>query len=80
VYALLSLQLHNRKEMAEDRKDVKPNLVLSVFQNKCPRCRRGAMFQNKNPYQLKTVVRMNERCPVCSQPLDMEPGFITAPT
>ncbi len=55
--------------------DVKPNVILSVFQNKCPRCRRGAMFQYGNPYKLRTVLRMNERCPVCGQPLDMEPGF-----
>lgn len=61
--------------MCADRKDVKPNLVLSILQNKCPRCRRGAMFQHGNPYQLKTVLRMNSHCPVCSQPLNMEPGF-----
>lgn len=61
--------------MCADKKDVKPNLVLSVLQNKCPRCRRGAMFQQGNPYQLKAVLRMNARCPVCGQPLDMEPGF-----
>lgn len=33
------------------------------------------MFQHDNPYKLKTVLLMNERCPVCTQPLDMEPGF-----
>jgi hypothetical protein len=55
--------------------DVKPNLLLSILRNKCPRCRRGDMFKEKNPYKLKTFMRMNERCPVCGQPLDMEPGF-----
>jgi hypothetical protein len=33
------------------------------------------MFRETNPYRLKTFMQMNERCPVCSQPLDMEPGF-----
>ena len=33
------------------------------------------MFQEGNPYKLRMVLRMNERCPVCGQPLDMEPGF-----
>lgn len=33
------------------------------------------MFQVSNPYKIRTVLRMNERCPVCTQPLDMEPGF-----
>ena len=61
--------------MCADKKDIKPNILLSILQNKCPRCRRGAMFQQANPYQLKTVLRMNERCLVCTQPLDMEPGF-----
>jgi hypothetical protein len=61
--------------MCADKKDVKPSIVLSIFQNKCPRCRRGAMFLHGNPYRIKTVLIMNEKCPVCSQPLNMEPGF-----
>ncbi len=55
--------------------DEKPNLIPSVFQNKCPRCRRGSMFKEKNPYKLHATMRMHEACPVCGQPLDMEPGF-----
>jgi hypothetical protein len=33
------------------------------------------MFVVTNSYRLKTTLKMNDRCPVCSQPLDMEPGF-----
>lgn len=33
------------------------------------------MFKERNAYKLKLVLQMNERCPVCGQPLDMEPGF-----
>ena len=33
------------------------------------------MFQFKNPYNMRHTMKMNERCPVCGQPLDMEPGF-----
>src|SRR6476660_8279054 len=55
--------------------DEKPNLLLSLLRSKCTRCRRGDMFRVKNPYQLETTMKMNERCPVCGQPLDMEPGF-----
>ena len=33
------------------------------------------MFKEKNPYRLKSTMRMNDKCPVCGQPLDMEPGF-----
>lgn len=53
----------------------KPSFLLSILQNKCPRCRRGKMYVQKNVYQLKGFMKMNERCPVCGQPLDMEPGF-----
>lgn len=53
----------------------KPNLFHSLVASKCTRCRRGDMFQYKNPYDLKHTMKMNEQCPVCGQPLDMEPGF-----
>ena len=53
----------------------KPNNILSTLQNKCPRCRRGKMYKSNNPYNLKTFMKMNAHCPVCGQPLDMEPGF-----
>jgi len=53
----------------------KPNLVLSILQNKCPRCRRGKLYKYNNAYSLRNFMKMNERCPVCGQPLDMEPGF-----
>ena len=33
------------------------------------------MFQYKGAFRIRGLMKMNERCPVCSQPLDMEPGF-----
>ena len=33
------------------------------------------MFRDNNPYHLRNTMKMNEQCPVCGQPLDMEPGF-----
>ena len=61
--------------MCAQKHDEKPNLILSLLAAKCTRCRRGNMFQYSNPYDLKHVMKMNEKCPVCGQPLDMEPGF-----
>ncbi|HVG43037.1 MAG TPA: DUF983 domain-containing protein [Chitinophagaceae bacterium] len=61
--------------MCAQAKDKKPNLVLSILQTKCTRCRRGKMFRYKNVYDLKNFMKMNEHCPVCGQPLDIEPGF-----
>jgi hypothetical protein len=55
-----------------------PNYIRSIFAMKCPRCRRGDMFKNKNAYQtfsLKHIFDMHETCPVCHQKYDMEPGF-----
>ena len=61
--------------MCAAKKEVKPNLILAILQNKCPRCRRGRMYKSRNPYNLRSFMKMFERCQVCGQPLDMEPGF-----
>jgi hypothetical protein len=55
--------------------NTKPNLILSVLENNCPRCRRCPLFKQKNPYRLKDLMKMNDTCPVCGQSTDMEPGF-----
>lgn len=51
-----------------------PN-VLSLFKCKCPRCRKGDMFEDKNPWHLSKTMKMNKECPVCGQPFDIEVGF-----
>jgi hypothetical protein len=57
----------------------KPGLLWSLFTMRCPRCRRGDMFKNSNPYKklrLSHIFDMYENCPVCNQRFDMnEPGF-----
>ena len=52
-----------------------PGYLLAVLGNKCPRCRQGHLYKERNPYKLKTVVAMNEACPECGQPTDLEVGF-----
>ena len=45
---------------------------------KCPRCRRGPMFKDPNPFKslkLSHIFNMHDRCPVCQQKYDLEPGF-----
>jgi hypothetical protein len=49
--------------------------IINLLKCKCPRCRRGDMFENKNPYVLKETMKMNKECPVCGQPLNIEVGF-----
>ena len=48
---------------------------LQLLACKCPRCRKGDMFIDKNPWHLKKTLKMNKTCPVCNQPLDIEVGF-----
>lgn len=42
---------------------------------KCPRCRKGQMFNNDNPWKLKKVFDMPDRCAECNQPYELEVGF-----
>lgn len=53
----------------------KPGYIFSVLDNRCPRCRRGKLFVESNPYKLRSSVKMNPQCPVCGQPTDIEVGF-----
>ena len=53
----------------------RPNYLLSTIENKCPRCRTGKLFANSNPYNLRETVKMNDHCPVCGQPTEIETGF-----
>lgn len=61
--------------MCAHQTEHKPNLLLSVLQNKCPRCRRGKLFVESNPYRLRSFMKMNENCPVCGQASEPETGF-----
>lgn len=58
-----------------DREESNPGYLMAVLTNRCPRCRQGRLYKEKNPYKLKSTVAMNESCPVCGQPTDIEVGF-----
>ncbi len=61
--------------MCAEHSDSKPNRLWSILTNKCPRCRRGNLFTNPNPYNFKTTMRMPEHCPVCGAPFELQTGF-----
>ena len=42
---------------------------------KCPRCHHGAMFLNKNPYNLRDMSKMYPECPACGLSYFPETGF-----
>lgn len=58
-------------------KEKRPGYLLSVFNNKCPRCREGDLFVSKNAYALKSneYIKMHQNCRVCGQPTEIEVGF-----
>ena len=58
-------------------KTSKPSYLLSVMQNKCPRCREGKIFVSNNPYAFKKnqYIKMYDNCPMCGQPTEIEIGF-----
>ncbi|MES2773221.1 MAG: DUF983 domain-containing protein [Bacteroidota bacterium] len=49
--------------------------VLTLLTCKCPRCRKGDMFRDSNPWHLKNTMKMHDTCPVCEQPFKIEVGF-----
>ena len=56
----------------------KPGFLWSILTMRCPRCRRGPMFKDGNPYKnltLKHIFNMYDNCPVCRQKFHLEVGF-----
>ncbi|MFB6457635.1 DUF983 domain-containing protein [Chitinophaga sp. Hz27] len=60
---------------ADKSHDKKPNFFKALLGNKCARCRRGDIYETKNPYDLKNFMKMPEVCPVCGQKVEVEVGF-----
>jgi len=58
-----------------DTNQKRPGYILSVLTNKCPRCREGDIYQVPNPYNLKKITSMKNKCDVCGQPTEIEVGF-----
>jgi len=50
-------------------------ILSSIFQMKCPKCRKGNMFCTPNIFPLKDLLKMPERCTTCSQKMEIEVGF-----
>jgi hypothetical protein len=64
------------KNMMQNNTAGKANSYLAaLLLQKCPRCRQGRLFRDKNPYHLKHTLAMNEHCPVCGQKTEIETGF-----
>lgn len=53
----------------------KGSKLYGISRMKCPRCHEGEMFSVKNPYRLKHLTKINERCDKCQQSFEPEPNF-----
>lgn len=51
----------------------KGSRLYSIFNQKCPRCHEGNVFENKNPFKKMTAVHSN--CSHCGLRYEKEPGF-----
>jgi len=56
-------------------KENRPNYFWSMLTHKCPRCRKGKMFTQPNPWKLRQVLKMPKTCAECGQPFELEVGF-----
>ncbi len=55
----------------------KESTIGSILEMRCPKCHKGKLFTNSNPYNFKKVHEMPEHCPYCGQSFQPEPGFYT---
>ena len=51
------------------------SIWFSLLGLKCPRCRTGNLFHKGGLFQYSRVLEMPEKCSVCGQKYDIEPGF-----
>lgn len=50
-------------------------MLYACLALKCPRCRKGNMFVEPNPYQLKKLTHMHKKCNTCGLDFVREPSF-----
>jgi uncharacterized protein (DUF983 family) len=50
-------------------------VIYSASKNKCPRCHKGKVFENNNPYSFRNGLKMKAACSECYLKYEREPGF-----
>lgn len=49
--------------------------LYSILTGACPKCHQESMYENKNPYVLSDVLKINENCSQCGTKYRIEPSF-----
>ena len=57
--------------------EAKDSVATAILKKKCPKCHKGNLFINSNPYKLSGLHKMPKYCPDCGQSFEPEPGFYT---
>ena len=52
-----------------------PNILYSVFANKCPRCHQGKVLSCSNPMAISKIIDTESTCSNCGLKYEKEPGF-----
>ncbi len=53
----------------------KGTVINSILTGSCPKCQEESMYEVKNPYILKTLYKMPEKCSHCGTVYKIEPSF-----
>ena len=54
---------------------LKGSKVYGILTGTCPVCQEESMYSDKNPYHLKSTLKMKERCSHCHTKYKIEPSF-----
>ena len=49
--------------------------LYSILTGTCPKCHEESMYEDKNPYHIENIFKMNERCSHCNTKYKIEPSF-----
>ena len=53
----------------------KGNKLYSILTGNCPKCHLESMYLESNPYIIKSLFKMHERCSKCNTKYKIEPSF-----
>lgn len=56
-------------------KKKKRSYFQSLIQLRCPKCREGSLFTKEGLLVYTNMLDMDEKCVVCNQKFEIEPGF-----
>lgn len=51
------------------------DVLYATVTNKCPRCHKGQVFENNNPYSIHNGLTMHKHCSECGLKYERETGY-----